>query len=67
MGTSYWDGKKIFPVMAPKPFENTSSSDMDILTSILRREAFHEGIYNYRGQPTTIQKQTVNGIPVNYK
>jgi len=48
-GLLYWDGKKIYPVVAPKVFENTASADMDILTSILRREQFKEGIYNYRG------------------
>ena len=66
-GLLYWDGKKVYPVIAPKPFENTSSSDMEILTSILRREGFREGVFNYRGQPTTIEPKTVNGVPVKTK
>ena len=53
-GLLYWDGKKILPVVAPKPFENTAAADMEILTSILRREGFPQKIYNYRGAPTTI-------------
>lgn len=56
-GLLYWDGKKVYPVVAPKPFEGTSSADMDILTSILRREQFPEKIYNYRGAPTTIKSK----------
>lgn len=63
-GLLYWDEKKIYPVIAPRPFENTSSSDMDILTSILRREGFNEGIFNYRHHPTTIQTQTINSETV---
>lgn len=65
-GLLYWNGKKIYPVVAPKPYENTSAADMNILTSILRREGFREGIFNYRGQPTTIEPKTVNGNPVKY-
>ena len=42
---------------------NTSWADMQILTSILRREGFREGIFNYRGTPSTIQGKTINGIP----
>lgn len=66
-GLLYWDGKKVYPVIAPKPFEDTSSADMDILTSILRREGFKEGIFNYRGQVTTIKPKTVNGVIVKTK
>ena len=47
-GLLYWDGNKIYPVVAPKKFEGTSGADMDILTSILRREKFPEAIFNYR-------------------
>lgn len=47
-GLLYWDGKRIYPVIAPQKFEGTSSADMDILTSILRREKFPESIFNYR-------------------
>lgn len=63
-GLLYWDGKKVYPVKAPKPFEGTASADMDILTSLLRREAFPEKIYNYRGTRTIILPKTINGIPV---
>ena len=54
-GLLYWDGKKIFPVVAPKPFENTAAADMEILTSILRREGFPQKVFNYRGAQTTIR------------
>ena len=54
--------KKVYPVVAPQPFENTSGADMDILTSILRREQFPQKIYNYRGGATTIQPKTINGV-----
>ena len=47
-GLLYWDGKKVYPVVAPKKFENTGWADIDILTSILRREGFKEGIFNCR-------------------
>ena len=60
-GLLYWDGKRVYPVVAPKPFENSASADMDILTSILRREEFPEKIFNYRGARTTIQPKTING------
>lgn len=49
-GLLYWDGKKVYPVVAPKTFENTGWADIDILTSILRREGFKEGIFNYRNK-----------------
>ena len=47
-GLLYWDGKKVYPVVAPKPFENTGWADILILSSILRREGFEKKIYNYR-------------------
>jgi len=47
-GLLYWNGKKIYPVVLPKKFENTAYEDMLMLTSILRREGFPEGIFNYR-------------------
>ena len=53
-GLLYWDGKKIYPVVAPKPFANTSSADLAILTSILSREQFPQQIFNYRNSRTTI-------------
>ena len=63
-GLLYWDGKRIYPVKAPQPFDNASSADIDILTSILRREEFPEKIFNYRGARTTIHPKTINGIVV---
>lgn len=54
-GLLYWDGKRILPIVAPRPFENTGMADMKILASILRREGFPKRIYNYRGARTTIQ------------
>ena len=60
--TEPFDRKR--PVVAPKPYDNTSAADMNILTSILRREGFQEGIFNYRGHPTTIEPKTINGIKV---
>jgi len=63
-GLLYWNGKKVYPVVAPKPFENSVSADMTILTSILRREHFPEKIFNYRGAPSTIHPKTVNGEAV---
>lgn len=58
-GLLYWDGKKVYPVIPPRPFDNTQWGDMNILTSILRREEFPEKIYNYRGARTTIQPKTM--------
>lgn len=49
-GLLYWDGKKIYPVVAPKPFENTGSADIEILSSLMRRENFPKKIFNYREQ-----------------
>ena len=63
-GLLYWDGKKVYPVLAPKAFENTACADIGILTSILRREDFPQKIFNYRGAPSTIAEQTINGVPI---
>lgn len=57
-GLLYWDGKKIYPVVAPKAFENTGIGDMQILMSLLRREDFPKKVFNYRGAPTTIHPKT---------
>lgn len=56
-GLLYWDGKNVYPVKAPEEFENTASADMNILTSILRREQFPEQIFNYRGKRIPIKSQ----------
>ena len=58
-GLLYWDGKKIRPIVPPKPFSDTSKADMDILTSILAREEFPQKVYNYRGARSTIQPKTL--------
>ena len=63
-GLLYWNGKKVYPVIAPQKFENTQGADMEILTSILRREGFPAKIYNYRGTRTTIRPKTLGGIPL---
>ena len=62
-GLLYWDGKQISPIVAPVENIATGHADMKILYSILRREKFPEKIYNYRGAPSTIKTQTINGIP----
>lgn len=62
-GLLYWDGRKINPVVAPRRFDTNSWADLDILMSILKREGFPEKIYSYRGARSTIQPQTINGIP----
>lgn len=62
-GLLYWDGKQISPIVAPVENTATGHADMKILYSILRREKFPEKIYNYRGAPSTIKPQTINGIP----
>ena len=49
-GLLYWDGKKVYPVKAPRQFDNTAAADMAILTSILRRENFPQKIFNYRNK-----------------
>ena len=59
----YWDGKRIIPQVAPVTHLATGHADMMILYSILRREGFPKKIFNYRGQPSTIQPRTINGIP----
>lgn len=53
-GLLVWDGKKIRPVKAPTRRMVTNHGDLCILASLLRREAFPEKIYNYRGCNTTI-------------
>lgn len=62
-GLLYWDGKRIIPQVAPKTQIATGHADMMILNSILRREKFPQKIFNYRGQPSSIQPKTINGIP----
>lgn len=45
---------------------NPSQGDLHVLGSLLRREQFRKGIYNYRGQNTTIKPKTVNGELVKH-
>lgn len=72
-GLLEWDGTVVRrrysikrTVVCPM-LHNPTEGDFHILGSLLRRESFKEGIYNYRGMPTTIMPQTVNGIPVRRK
>lgn len=61
VGLLEYDGKVIVRVVRAKRHEISNHADGIIMASILRREGFKEGIYNYRGQPTTIKPKTVNG------
>jgi len=56
-GLLYWDGKRIYPVVAPETRMQGCHADMMILYSILKREKFPQKIYNYRGMNTTIKHQ----------
>ena len=58
-GLLYWEGSKIEHIKGAPKHENTSRSDLLILSSILRREGFPTKIYNYRHQNTTIKPQKV--------
>ena len=60
-GLLYWNGKAIEHIKGAPKHENTSRSDLLILSSILRREGFPAKIYNYRHQNTTIKPQKVYG------
>lgn len=64
VGLLEWDGKKIGRTIAAKRHSVSNHADMLIMASLLRREEFKEGIYNFRGQPTTIKPKTVNGVRV---
>ena len=59
-GLLYWDGKKIYPVKAPTPFNNTSIIDLKMFAGILKREGFPQKIYNYRTQKPAIKPITNN-------
>jgi len=54
-GLLEWNGKEISRVIDATLVETNGTSDMRILSSLLRREKFKEGIYNYRGTNTTIK------------
>lgn len=66
-GLLEWDGTIVRgryhivrTVKCPKLHAPTEG-DLHIIGSLLRRENFREGIYNYRGATTTIKPQTING------
>lgn len=61
-GLLYWDGKKIMPIVAPVRREGCTA-DLRMLYSIMLREGMCDKIYNYRGAPSTIKPQTINGMP----
>lgn len=54
-GLLEWDGNKISRVVPASYRKVTNRADLIYLSSILRRENFHQGIYNYRGQNLTIK------------
>lgn len=47
-GLLYWQDNKIIPIIAPLVRMDVGHADLRILYSLLRRENFKEGIYNYR-------------------
>ena len=60
VGLLEWDGKEIVRTIRATRHEISNHADGIIMASILRREKFPEGIYNYRGMPTTIKPKTNN-------
>lgn len=66
VGLLEYDGKDIMRVIRARRRPVSNHADGIIMASILRREQFREGIYNYRGCPTTIKPKTVNGERVRY-
>lgn len=64
VGLLEFDGKNIVRKVRAVRHEISNHADGIIMASILRREGFKEGIYNYRGQPTTIKPKTINGEPL---
>lgn len=57
-GLLEWDGKEIRRTVHSVPVNVNSIGELRIISSILRRENFKEGIFNYRGQNKTIKPQT---------
>ena len=72
-GLLEWDGTiirgqfHIEKITSPMQIFPPSQGDLHIIGSLLRREGLKEGIYNYRGQATTIKPKTVNGVIVKTK
>ena len=62
-GLLYWDGKRIYPVVAPVPRMQGCHADLRMLYSLMFREKMTGRIFDYRGRPSTIQPKTINGIP----
>ncbi len=59
VGLLEFDGKRICRTIPAKRHSVSNHADMLIMASLLRRENFKEGIYNYRGCPSTIKPKTV--------
>ena len=59
VGLLEYDGKHIVRTIRAKRHNISNHADGIIMASILRRENFREGIYNYRGCPTTIKPKTI--------
>lgn len=55
VGLLEWDGKTITRTITAERHIQSNHADLIILGSLLRREGLREGIYNYRGCPTTIK------------
>lgn len=54
VGLLEFNGERIERSVSAVRHSASNHADMIIMASILRREGFREGIYNYRGCPTTI-------------
>lgn len=57
VGLLEWDGIEIARKIAAKRHRVSNHADMIIIASLMRREQFKDGIYNYRGTPTTIKSK----------
>ena len=55
VGLLEYDGSGIVRTIRATRHDVSNHADGIIMASILRREGFKEGIYNYRGKPTTIK------------
>lgn len=59
VGLLEWDGKAISRSVRARRRTVSNHADGIIMASLLRRENFPEGIYNYRGCPTTIKSKKI--------
>lgn len=64
VGLLEWDGKHVCRTIQAKRRRVSNHADGIIIASLLRREQFREGIYNYRDTPTTINPKAINGKPL---